>query len=124
VPRSLYDVLGVPVGATDAQLRQAYRDKASRLHPDRWVDASAAERSASASSMREVNEAWRILGDPESRRSYDRSMAGPARLARNGNDLDDRPMSDPVARLVRALPWLLLMALLAAIFVFTAYARS
>jgi hypothetical protein len=44
-------------------------------------------------------------------------------------DLDDEPepdwpVSDPLVRLVRTLPWLLLVGVLVAIFVFTAYARS
>jgi curved DNA-binding protein CbpA len=46
-----YSVLGVPRGATDQQLRDAYRRLAKQHHPDLHPGAEAAER------MRRVNEA-------------------------------------------------------------------
>jgi hypothetical protein len=63
-----YDVLGVDRDATTSQIRTAFRQLARAHHPD----TSA---SGSAESLAPINEAWRVLGDPVLRRSYDRSLA-------------------------------------------------
>jgi len=63
---SLYEVLGVPPDATPRQIRQAYRLAARRTHPDAGGQAPAFAR---------VGVAYRVLGDPESRRRYDRRLA-------------------------------------------------
>lgn len=69
-----YRLLGVPRSATDAQIRQAYRDLAWRLHPDRAQLLGDGERVLAERRMREVNEAWAVLGDPVGRATYDRSI--------------------------------------------------
>lgn len=58
---SPYRRLGVPEGATRAQVRIAYLNLARTLHPDRLVDASDAERGLAERRMREVNEAYEAL---------------------------------------------------------------
>jgi hypothetical protein len=62
-----YEVLGVGRDATSAQIRSAFRRLARAHHPD----TSA---SGSADSLTPINEAWRVLGDPDLRRAYDRSL--------------------------------------------------
>lgn len=62
-----YERLGAARDATPEQLRDAYRRAARAAHPDRNGDRSAAD-------MAEVNEAWRILGDPARRRAYDHEL--------------------------------------------------
>lgn len=69
--RSCYEVLGVPAGASDAELRSAYRAKVRQLRPDLVVPAPAA--------WAEVDEAWRTLGDPRRRAEYDREREQRAR---------------------------------------------
>jgi len=69
-----YDTLGVTRGAAPAELRAAYRRAARAAHPDRHGDASA-------NRMAEVNEAWRVLGDPERRQRYDLELADAGRPA-------------------------------------------
>ena len=66
-----YERLGVRRDATPAELRQAYRRKALDAHPDRRADGTPAD------VMAALNEAWNVLGDPERRAEYDRTLAAP-----------------------------------------------
>jgi molecular chaperone DnaJ len=63
--RDLYDVLGVPRGASDAEIKRAYRKLAQKWHPDVNQDPEASAR------FKEASEAYQILSDPERRQRYD-----------------------------------------------------
>lgn len=128
---SHYETLGVAEGASPDDVRRAYLELARRLHPDRWVDASAAERDDAHRRMQEVNEAWRVLGNPGRRVAYDvgrrrggRARRPPTPTFESGDLFVDDAPTDPLTRVVRGLPWALVLLALAAIFVFTAYATS
>jgi molecular chaperone DnaJ len=65
--RDYYAVLGVPKNATDAEIRKAYRKLAQQHHPDtKQGDPDAEER------FKEISAAYDVLGDPETRKAYDR----------------------------------------------------
>ena len=64
--RDLYEILGVPRGADDETLRNAYRSRARELHPDVSKDPDAEER------FRELSHAYDVLSKPRSRLLYDR----------------------------------------------------
>jgi curved DNA-binding protein CbpA len=64
-----YATLGVPRGASEPQVQQAYRRLAKRYHPDLHPDAETTER------MQRVNQAWEILSSPTRRASYDAESA-------------------------------------------------
>lgn len=64
--RRYYQVLGVSEDADEAQIKQAYRRKASETHPDTHPDDPDA-----AEKFKEVKEAYECLSDPERRQIYD-----------------------------------------------------
>jgi DnaJ-class molecular chaperone len=75
VALTYYDVLGVDRHADAFTLRRAYHLRSQLLHPDRHNGASPEVLEAAGRAMAELNHAWAVLRDPESRRLYDRSVA-------------------------------------------------
>ncbi|MDH3458730.1 MAG: molecular chaperone DnaJ [Gemmatimonadota bacterium] len=70
--QDLYRMLGVERGATEADIKKAYRRLAMQYHPDRNDGDKEAEET-----FKEVTEAYEILRDPQKRAQYDRfGMAG------------------------------------------------
>src|SRR6187401_2333343 len=62
-----YDVLGVSKGASEGDIKSAYRGLAKKLHPDaNKHDPKAASRFA------ELNAAYEIVGDADKRKAFDR----------------------------------------------------
>ncbi|MFO0689224.1 MAG: molecular chaperone DnaJ [Myxococcota bacterium] len=65
--RDYYDVLGVERGASESELKKAYRKLAMDCHPDRHPDDPAAEER-----FKQLSEAYAVLSDPDKRARYDR----------------------------------------------------
>ncbi|MFI5255396.1 MAG: molecular chaperone DnaJ [Candidatus Limnocylindrales bacterium] len=63
--RDYYDVLGVPRGASDAEIKRSFRKLAQQWHPDVSTESGADER------FKEINEAYQVLSDPQRRQAYD-----------------------------------------------------
>lgn len=65
----LYKLLGVPREATQDDIRKAHRELVRRYHPD----ANPGNHS-SEEDFREVQRAYEVLSDPETRREYDKRL--------------------------------------------------
>jgi molecular chaperone DnaJ len=63
--RDYYEVLGVPRGASEDEIKRAFRRLAQQWHPDVSTAPGADER------FKEIAEAYRVLSDPQQRQAYD-----------------------------------------------------
>lgn len=64
--RDYYEVLGLSKGASESEIKSAFRKMAIKYHPDKNPDDKEAEEK-----FKEVNEAYGILSDPEKKARYD-----------------------------------------------------
>ncbi|MCI6245180.1 MAG: molecular chaperone DnaJ [Eubacterium sp.] len=64
--RDYYEVLGVQKGASDDEIKKAYRKTAKKYHPDLHPDDKEAEEK-----FKECNEAYEVLSDPQKKARYD-----------------------------------------------------
>ncbi len=64
--KNYYSVLGASQGASDEEIKKAYRKLAMKYHPDR-----NAEDRRSEEKFKEVSEAYAVLGDKKKRNQYD-----------------------------------------------------
>lgn len=68
--KDYYKTLGVPSEATAEEIKKAFRKLARKYHPDVSKEANAESR------MKDVNEAYAVLSDPEKRAAYDQLGRG------------------------------------------------
>ena len=61
--KNYYDILGVSKGATDDEIKKAYRKLAHKYHPDKSGGDEA--------KFKEINEAYQVLSDQSKRQQYD-----------------------------------------------------
>jgi DnaJ-class molecular chaperone len=69
--RDYYRILGVPLEATEDEIRRAYRRLALQWHPDRNPGNAEAEER-----FKEISEAYGVLMDQSKRTEYDRVRRG------------------------------------------------
>ncbi|KAI3734386.1 hypothetical protein L6452_13854 [Arctium lappa] len=72
---SLYEVLGIQIGADTVEVKAAYRRLARVLHPD------VRNHDSSADEFMKVHSAYVTLSDPGKRADYDRSLFGRQKIS-------------------------------------------
>jgi hypothetical protein len=114
-----YERLGVPPSASADDLRAAYRRLARQHHPD-------AHGGRTSPDMAALNEAWYVLRDPGRRALYDAALrpVAPPSAGSTAERVDEEEPVQPTGHLGIPIGWIAILAALAIIFVFTAYAAS
>lgn len=75
--RDHYELLDVPRGATEEQIKQAYHALALRFHPDRFHQSQPALKGQIESAFARIARAYEVLGDQQQRSSYDKKLGKP-----------------------------------------------
>jgi hypothetical protein len=107
--RDYYEVLGVERKANARQIRRAYHARARVSHPDL---------GGSSSTMREINEAYEVLGNEALRRTYDgeRGLTQERLPVWHKHETPNRTESSGIRRPDRDLLWLTTRAIICALF--------
>ena len=79
--KDYYKILGVPKTASESDIKRAYRKLAREYHPDQHSGDKKSE-----DRLKEVNEAYEVLGDKDKRRQYDQLGAQYQQWQRMGGD--------------------------------------
>ena len=66
--RDYYEVLSVARGASEQEIKSAYRKLALKYHPDRNPEST----EESTEKFKEITEAYSVLADQQKRAAYDR----------------------------------------------------
>jgi curved DNA-binding protein len=78
--RDYYQILGVPRGAAEGEIKKAYRKLAMKYHPDRNRGNRQAEEK-----FKEINEAYEVLSDPQKRARFDQLGSAYQQWQNSGN---------------------------------------
>ena len=83
-----YDILGLSKGATQVEIKKAYRKMAIKFHPDKNPDNNEAE-----AKFKQAAEAYEVLGNEEKRQKYDQfghgAFDGSQGFGGGGMNMDD-----------------------------------
>ena len=82
-----YDLLRIKKGATEDEIKKAYRKLAVKYHPDKNQGDKSAE-----DKFKEISEAYEVLSDPEKRSKYDQfghAAFGPGSRSGRGGGFHD-----------------------------------
>lgn len=100
-----YTLIGVPMGASADEIREAFHTFALKFHPD---NHGATEKVARATRIfRRGTEAYRVLRDPVQRKAYDEALAGGRLRLRPEEGARAQKRSRPVPINARARPFFL-----------------
>jgi molecular chaperone DnaJ len=86
--KNYYELLGVPKGATQEEIKKAYRKLALKYHPDKssHTSTNSAQAKEDETHFKEINQAYSVLSDINKRKQYDQfGEAGPRMGGAGGN---------------------------------------
>lgn len=86
--RNHYEVLGVTPTANTDEIKKKYREMARKFHPDR---PNIKDRDSAQKLFAQINQAYGILSDPDSRAKYDATLAGEKPRTANGTAASAAP---------------------------------
>jgi curved DNA-binding protein CbpA len=72
--QSYYEILRLPSGAPLADVKAAFHEFALDVHPDRYVDAPAADAAVASEIFKRGVEAYKILSNSKTRAAYDEGL--------------------------------------------------
>ncbi len=77
MPKNYYFILGIPATSSQRDIKSAFRRLAKEYHPDHYGDGH--------SPFQNIQEAYSVLSDPESRKAYDKLSRTPKIRSRPGS---------------------------------------
>lgn len=69
--KDLYQILGIDRGASEDEIKKAFRKLSVKYHPDKWANKSEKEQKEAEEKFKEVNAAYQILSDADKKQQYD-----------------------------------------------------
>lgn len=81
--KNYYDILQVNRNASPEIIDKAYKTLAKKYHPDLQAEEN---KKQSEEILKEINEAYEILSEPEKKQAYDSSLAQQETQASNSNE--------------------------------------
>lgn len=73
--KDYYKILDIPKDADEKTIKKGYRTQTLKYHPDKYKGGDLSEKQIEE-KMQDINEAYEVLSDAESRQSYDRGDSG------------------------------------------------
>ena len=98
--RDYYEVLGLQKGASDDEIKKAFRKLAMKYHPDKNPGDKVAEEK-----FKEINEAYAVLSDSEQKAKYEPLLAVPESVTKSMTEfaIDPTPIESHRVKLACAL---------------------
>ena len=90
--KEYYQILGLKKGASDDEIKKAFRKLSIKYHPDKQAGKSDKEKKEAEDKFKEINEAYQILSDPVKKNNYDK-YGNPEGNGFSGHDNGFNPFS-------------------------------